>query len=97
MKTTYFLFTMIGCAVLMQGIGYADPSSTASKQPPSGSPNMAVNNRTLPVRLPVTIPLTGPSPKNVRNRGPSPAVIGGLATSIKSTAAINGSNMNRKH
>jgi len=27
MRTAYFLFTMISCAVLMHGVGYADPSS----------------------------------------------------------------------
>jgi hypothetical protein len=44
MKTTHFLFTMIGCAVLMNGIGYADPSSATVAQPPSGSPNTKVSN-----------------------------------------------------
>jgi hypothetical protein len=119
---------MIGCVVLMHGVGYADPSSSASAQPPSGNPNTTVsnhprdagrdhqlglsppagaalgglvqnktvNNRILPVRPLGTVSPTGPSSKNVHNRGPSPAAIGGPGDSTKNTAAINGSSMNRK-
>jgi hypothetical protein len=47
MKTAHFLFTMIGCAVLTQGVGYADPSSATSAQPPFGNPNTTVSDHQL--------------------------------------------------
>jgi hypothetical protein len=37
MKTAGFYFMTIGCAVLIQGVGYAGPSSAAAAQPPSGN------------------------------------------------------------
>jgi hypothetical protein len=44
MKTTHFLLTMIGCAVLTHGVAYADPSSATTAQPPSGDPNTKVSD-----------------------------------------------------
>jgi len=44
MKTAHFLFTMVGCLVLTQGIGHAAPSGAAPAQSPSGSPNPTVGD-----------------------------------------------------
>jgi len=108
MKTPAFLFTMIGCAVLMHGVGYADPSgATVSDHQPGSSllvgaahgesvGNNTVNNHTSPVRPPTAVPLTGPSSGNMRKHGPGPAVIGGLANSTRNTAAINGTGMKHR-
>jgi hypothetical protein len=105
MKTPGFLFTMIGCAVLMHEVGYADPSSAtvSDHQPGSsllvvaahGEPvgNKIVNNHTLSV-----VPFTGSSFKNEHNRDSNPAIIGGPANSSlkNSLAAINGTGMKHK-
>jgi hypothetical protein len=113
MKSTHFLFTMIGCAVLTHGIGYADPSSATTAQPPSGNRGSVVNKTVInqAVRPSSAVPPTGTSPKIAGNRGPGPAVIGGPANLTKNTAvisgksanptkntmAINGTGMKRKH
>jgi hypothetical protein len=105
MKTPGFLFTTIGCTVLMQGLGYADPSGATVSDHKFGSSlpvdvvcggfmgNKTVNNHAPPV-----VPFTGPSFKNERNQGSNLAIIGGPATSNSkhSLTAINGTEMKRK-
>jgi hypothetical protein len=50
----------------------------------------------VPVRRPMLQP-AGPLLDNVQNRGPAPAVIGGVpAANIKSAGTLNGTTINRK-
>lgn len=50
-----------------------------------------------PTRLPISGGRNVPSPNAVRYRSPTPAVLGGAATSSAgTTAALNGTGMNRK-
>jgi hypothetical protein len=100
MKTTHFLFAMISCAVLTQGIVHAGPSSaTVSDHQPGSSPpaatalgdfvgNKVANNSA--VRPTSAIPPTGTSPKKTSNPGSGAVVIGGPANPTKNTAAISG-------
>jgi hypothetical protein len=50
----------------------------------------------LPARPTALVPLGGTSFNNVHNQSSAPVVIGGTADSVRSTAAINGTGMNRK-
>jgi hypothetical protein len=105
MKTTGFLFTMIGCAVLMQEAGFADsPSATVSNhQPGSGLPadvarGEFIGNKTVNHHTPPVVPLTGSPFKNERNRGSTFAIIGGPANSSlkNSLAVISGAGVKHK-
>ena len=71
-----------------------DKSSGAAK---AGSIKNEAVNTALPVRrLSVVRPYL-PSPKNVRHRGPNPAVVAGSTNlASRNTAAINGTGMNRR-
>jgi hypothetical protein len=83
MKTTNFLCMMIGCAVLTRGIGYADPSSTAAAQPPSGNPNPTVGDHQL-----------GSSPPAVAARGGSVGnkTVNNQAVCPQGTVSLNGTS-----
>jgi hypothetical protein len=69
----------------------AGPTQTAN----GGMLKMNDHSR-LPAKSTALVPLGETSFNNVRNRGSSPAVIGGAANPIRSTAAINGAGMNHK-
>ena len=57
--------------------------------------NKPMTNRILPFHPQGIVPLGGPPLKNLRNHGPSPAIIGGPATSTGNAAAINGTGLKR--
>jgi hypothetical protein len=81
-------------------------TATNFRQPASGDVRGAAKreviqnhtfNSTPPVRRVTVARPNVLSPKNVRHRGPNPAVVGGTTTSGSSnTGAINGTRMNRR-
>ncbi|MGA9451251.1 MAG: hypothetical protein WBW41_07900 [Verrucomicrobiia bacterium] len=97
---TYFLFVMIGCAMLTHGVGYAGPSNNSAAVPKEKAPDYS---------HPVPAEQAKPPIKNVRTPGSGTATIGGPANPTKAapsitgavnpaknTAAINGTGMKRK-
>ena len=71
-----------------------DKSSGAEK---AGSIKNETVNTALPVRRLSVIRPYLPSPKNVRHRGPNPAVVAGSTNlASRNTGAINGTGMNRR-
>lgn len=77
------------------------PENRMNVHPPSLGKAAGVakitNDRTPPVRTGGTAALNGRQFRNVNNRVSSVASIGGAVNPARNTAAINGTNINRRH
>ena len=93
MKTGRFLLAVTSCVMLMRAISHADDQ----RHPLADiglRPGKSVNDRSLHISRPISVPIVKPWPTTSRNQGL--ATIGGPAKASRSTAVINGSNMKRK-
>jgi len=68
---------------------------TSSK--PAAFAAKIADNRNLPGRTTGVAALNGQQFKNPGNRGTTPAIIGGPASTPRNSTAINGASINRKH
>ena len=60
---------------------------------PAGVPGRMTNDRSLPVRPPNVVALSGQQFSDARSRRSSPAIIGGSVRPTKNTAIISGTSM----
>ena len=93
MKTGRFLLAVTSCLLLMRAISHADDQQRGLADV-GLRPAKSVNDQSLHVPRPISVPIVKPSPTTLRNHGL--AAIGGAAKASRSTAAINGTNMKRK-
>lgn len=74
---------------------------TSMRQPVKTNPfapaRKVVDVHTLPVRPATGVAISGQQFRNGRNRSATPAVIGGPTSARRNVAAINGTEVNRKH
>ena len=93
MKTGHLFFVVTSCFLLMRAISHADDQQRGLADV-GLRPAKSVNDQSLHVPRPISVPIVKPWPTTSRNQGL--ATIGGPAKASRSTAVINGSNMKRK-